>query len=67
MALTQSDAQRKNAIMLCDQLVKDGIVVQNQQCYKFTQQYLFSSPSYAASLLNGYPTNGLDAWKNQQG
>ncbi|PHS69288.1 MAG: methionine sulfoxide reductase A [Methylophaga sp.] len=67
MALTQSDAQRKTTIILFEQLIKEGIVVENKESYDFAQQYLFSSPSYAASLLNGYPTNGLDAWKNEQG
>lgn len=67
MALTQSNAQSKTAIILVEQFIKEGVVSEQNGSYTFTQQYLFSSPSYAASLLNGYPTNGLDAWRNDQG
>lgn len=35
--------------------------------YRFTRDYLFSSPSTAASIVRGANTNGRTAWKNQQG
>lgn len=33
----------------------------------FTQDYTFSSPSTAASIISGSSTNGKTAWKNSQG
>lgn len=67
MSLTQSNAQSKGAKALFELLIKNKTVVLKGEYYAFAEHYLFSSPSYAASLLNGYPTNGLDAWKNDKG
>ena len=35
--------------------------------YTFTQDYTFSSPSTAASIISGSSTNGQISWKNKQG
>ena len=47
------------------QRLKDtGVINEDGQ---FTRDYLFSSPSTAASIVRGASTNGRIAWKNQQG
>lgn len=52
---------------LRQQLQKDGIVgsVQGQQ--RFLKNHIFSSPSQAASVILGSPTNGRQAWKTTDG
>ena len=41
-----------------------GIIDAN---YTFTQDWLFSSPSYAAGMVVGYSINGRVAWKDKAG
>ena len=46
-----------------------------EQCYKekiikngiFLKDYIFTSPSYAASFILGSPSNGKGLWKNEKG
>ena len=45
------------------QLITDGIIKK----FKFTQNYIFSSPSSAASIIRGNATNGANEWKNSKG
>ncbi len=33
----------------------------------FTSDYLFLSPSAAAAIITGQPTNGRTSWKNEFG
>lgn len=40
---------------------------ESKQYLYFTQDYEFSSPSLAASLIYGSVKNGLDVWVNHQG
>lgn len=47
-------------------LSDDGIVVSNSGKLKFNQDYLFDSPSYAASIILGMSANGYIEWKNDQ-
>lgn len=47
-----------------NRLLNNGIVDEN---YLFTRDYLFSSPSTAASIVRGASTNGRTAWKDQGG
>lgn len=49
---------------LREELLLNGIIDQN---FKFTQNYIFSSPSTAAQLVLGYSVNGRNAWKNKEG
>ena len=44
------------------QLVEKGIIVLDNDCYTFTEDYEFSSPSAAAGIIRGRSTNGLTAW-----
>ena len=47
-----------------DLLLETGVIDEEHQ---FTRDYLFSSPSTAASIVRGASTNGRTAWKNSQG
>ncbi len=49
------------------QLVSDGILVEQDDCYQFTDDYEFSSTSMAACLVAGNARSGLDAWINKAG
>lgn len=53
------DNQNKKRQMLFDEkIIKD---------FKFTKDYIFNSPSEAASILNGNSTNGQRVWLNKDG
>ena len=47
-----------------NRLIETGIIDEN---LLFTRDYLFSSPSTAASIVRGASTNGRIAWKNSAG
>jgi len=48
------------------QLKADGALIVRPNCLEFTKDVEFSSPSAAATLLQGGQTNGLTAWKDSQ-
>lgn len=48
-------------------LVKNGIFAEEEDAYRLTQDYLFNSPSQAASVMLGNAINGRLAWKDDQG
>lgn len=48
-------------------LIKDGILVQEGEVYKFTQNHIFSSPSAAAVTVLGRQANGWNEWKYKDG
>ena len=50
-----------------EQLVTDGVLVQQGTQYVFTRDYLFSSPSIAAIAVLGRSANGWIEWKTEQG
>ena len=50
-----------------EQLVTDGVLVQQGTQYVFTRDYLFSSPSMAAIAVLGRSANGWIEWKTEQG
>lgn len=45
-------------------LISENII---DSSYTFTKDYIFSSPSTAASIISGNSTNGKTAWRNLQG
>lgn len=67
MAVKQANSLTVGGKSLRQQLIDDGIVKLSGDVYIFNKDRLFSSPSAAADSLNGYPTNGLDAWKGVGG
>jgi hypothetical protein len=49
------------------ELIDLGVLVQQGNDYAFTQDYTFSSPSTAASVVLGRSANGRLEWKDAQG
>jgi hypothetical protein len=50
-----------------EDLVARGVLAQSGDAYRFTQDYVFSSPSYAAALILGRGANGRVLWKDAEG
>lgn len=50
-----------------EELIKLGVMQQHDDHYVFTQDHEFGSPSTAGSTIRGGATNGLTAWKTDQG
>ena len=48
-------------------LVTKGVLVEEDNAYRLTQDYVFNSPSQAADVLLGNSSNGREAWKDAQG
>jgi len=48
-----------------DQLIENGTLKKSGECYVFTEDYVFSSPSTAAVIVMGRNANGLNEWKMQ--
>lgn len=66
-SLEQAESLRKAVIDLRNNLLVKGVLVRSDNCYLFTEDYLFNSPSLAASLVAGNNRSGLDAWSNDSG
>jgi len=49
------------------QLIEDGTLQEKNGLYVFTKDVEFSSPSAAGVVIHGGSTNGLVAWKSQDG
>ncbi len=58
-----SEAYRK----LKEQLIAQGILVEEGQHYKFVKDHLFPSPSQAAAIIVGYSINGRENWRTDKG
>ncbi len=52
---------------LREKLISIGVLVAEQAFYRFTQDYVFSSPSTAAAVVLGRSANGRIEWKDQAG
>ena len=48
-------------------LLEAGVLVQDGNALRFTQDYVFTSPSLAAVMILGRHTNGRTKWKDAQG
>ncbi|HEX8523400.1 MAG TPA: GIY-YIG nuclease family protein [Tepidisphaeraceae bacterium] len=48
-------------------LLANGVLAISGEHMVFTQDYTFSSPSYASSVVLGRNTNGRDSWKDATG
>lgn len=57
-SLTKSLLDKRN------RLISENII---DSFFTFTKDYIFSSPSTAASIISGNSTNGKTAWRNLQG
>lgn len=56
-----------NFIKLRNRLIEGGILVQNGDSLEFIDDYIFSSPSTASSIVLGRNSNGLTEWKLKDG
>ena len=56
-SMSESLKNRRNS------LIKKGIINEN---FEFTKDYIFTSPSLAASIVMGRSANGLTEWKNNK-
>lgn len=52
---------------LRQKLIDDGVIVLDDKVAKFKENYLFKSPSAAASVVLGRNSNGWMEWKTKQG
>ncbi len=50
-----------------DSLIQDGIIEFKESKFRFTKDFLFTSPSAAATLVMGRSANGLTEWKLANG
>lgn len=49
------------------ELIQKGVLENKDGTLVFSQDYLFTSPSYASSMILGYSTNGRVLWHNRSG
>lgn len=49
------------------ELIGNGVLVREGDVYRFSQDYVFSSPSAAATVVQGRNSNGRIDWKDSQG
>ena len=50
-----------------DEIIKSGVLEEQEQFYVFQKNYAFSSPSFAASVLLGINVNGQVFWRDCRG
>jgi len=49
------------------QLIEDGVLIEEADGFRFSVDYVFSSPSLAAAICAGRTANGLIEWKDEDG
>jgi hypothetical protein len=54
-------------VILRQNLINEGVLVAKGDYYEFPDDYIFSSPSTAASIVLGRNANGLVEWKHKGG
>ena len=57
----------QNFTNIRQKMIDEGIIIQNGEVYEFPDDYIFSSPSTAASIVLGRNANGLTEWKPKSG
>ena len=50
-----------------NKLIEGGVIIEENGHYRFTQDYLFSTPSGAAAVVLGRTSNGWVEWKSKDG
>jgi len=63
----QSAKKWPHAVALRNKLIADGTLVQKDDFYRFTRDVEFSSPSAAASVIEGGSANRLMEWRTKDG
>lgn len=67
VASTVVNSMTSNFILYRQKLIDEGVLVEKGEYFEFSDDYIFSSPSTAASIVMGRNANGLTEWKNLEG
>jgi hypothetical protein len=67
MSKTTSNSIHNHLITNRETLINDGVVEENEEAFIFTKDYLFNSPSQAASIVLGRSANGWTEWNDIEG
>lgn len=54
-------------INMRNELIQSGILILDGEAYRFTEDYVFSSPSTAGGVILGRSTNGWTKWRTVNG
>jgi hypothetical protein len=65
--LTEAKSAKTTVVSLRRKLIEDKILIQEDDAYNFASDYIFSSPSAAASVVLARETNGWLEWKYKNG
>ena len=57
----------QNFVTLRQKLIDEGVLINKGEYFEFPEDYIFSSPSTAASIVLGRNANGLTEWKLSTG
>ncbi len=57
----------QNFVALRQKLIAEGVLLDKGEFLEFPEDYIFSSPSTAASIVLGRNANGLTEWKQKDG
>ncbi|MBE2189000.1 MAG: GIY-YIG nuclease family protein [Candidatus Kapabacteria bacterium] len=66
-AATIVNSMTSNFIAFRQKLIEEGVLVDKDEFFEFTDDYIFSSPSTAAVMVMGRNANGLTEWKSKDG
>ncbi|MBA2747000.1 MAG: DUF4357 domain-containing protein, partial [Flavisolibacter sp.] len=64
---TTVPSMTQNFILFRQKLINEGVLIQSNDIYEFPEDFIFSSPSTAASIVLGRNANGLTEWKQNSG
>jgi len=65
--LTEAKSAKTTVVSLRRKLIEDKILIQEVNAYNFASDYIFSSPSAAASVVLAREANGWLEWKYKNG
>lgn len=66
-AATIVNSMTSNFITLRQKLISEGVLIDKDEYFEFSEDYIFSSPSTAAVMVMGRNANGLTEWKQKDG
>ena len=64
---TMTPSMTSNFVNLRQKLITQGVIVDKGEYFEFPDDYIFSSPSTAASMVLGRNANGLSEWRQKDG
>ncbi len=66
-AVTIVTSTSPSFVIYRQKLIKEGVLVEKEDHFEFSDDYIFSSPSTAAVMVMGRNANCLTEWKNKDG